>query len=96
MAYQLTLTATCIEGAWDDVMSLAKRCHERVREMSAHVITIIKIEDEEGATGKLTGNVRAIEEKLGRKLGRTEAVAPTEAEAGANVAAEEDLSIGKD
>ncbi|MBA3442261.1 MAG: thiamine-binding protein [Pyrinomonadaceae bacterium] len=62
LAYQLTPTATCIEGEWDEVMSLVKRCHERVREMSAHVVTTIKIEDEEGATGKLTSNVRSIEE----------------------------------
>ena len=82
LAYQLTPTATCIEGAWDQVMPIVKRCHERVREMSAHVVTTIKIEDEEGATGKLTSNVRSIEEKLGRKLGRTEATAPTALEIG--------------
>ncbi len=70
LAYQLTPTATCIEGTWDEVMPLVLRCHERVREMSAHVVTTIKIEDEEGATNKLTSNVRSIEERIGRKLGR--------------------------
>ncbi len=77
LAYQLTATATCIEGTWDEVMPLVKRCHERVREMSAHVVTTIKIEDEEGATNKLTSNVRSIEEKLGRKLGRASRNAKT-------------------
>ncbi len=71
LAYQLTPTATCIEGTWDEVMPLVKRCHERVREMSAHVVTTIKIEDEEGATNKLTSNVGSIEERIGRKLGRS-------------------------
>ncbi len=71
LAYQLTPTATCIEGTWDEVMPLVKRCHERVREMSAHVVTTIKIEDEEGASNKLTSNVRSIEERIGRKLGRS-------------------------
>ncbi|MDQ3256268.1 MAG: MTH1187 family thiamine-binding protein [Acidobacteriota bacterium] len=88
LAYQLTPTATCIEGAWDEVMPLIKRCHERVREMSTRVVTTIKIEDEEGAIGKLISNIRSVEEKLGRKLGRAEAIAPTKAGTEASVAAE--------
>jgi uncharacterized protein (TIGR00106 family) len=96
LAYQLTPGSTCIEGEWDDVMPLVKRCHERVRETSAHVVTTIKIEDEEGSTGKLASNVRSVEEKLGRKLGRAEAVAPTKAGEAASLAASEDLNIGKD
>ncbi len=88
LPYQLKPTATCIEGAWDEVMPLIKRCHERVREMSPHVITTIKIEDEAGATGKLTSNVRSLEEKLGRKLGRAETTAPTKVETKARAAGE--------
>ncbi len=38
--------------------------------MSAHVVTMIKIEDERGATDKLTSNVASLEEKLRRKLER--------------------------
>jgi uncharacterized protein (TIGR00106 family) len=70
LPYQLTPSATCIEGDWDEVMSVVKKCHERVTEMSAHVITTIKIEDERGATDKLTKNIASLEEKLGRKLER--------------------------
>lgn len=96
LPYQLTPTATVIEGEWDAVMPLVKRCHERAREMSAHVVTTIKIEDEEGATGKLTSNIASVEEKIGRKLGRTEATLAPEAKSESSGAAEEDLSIGKD
>ena len=70
LPYQLTPSATCVEGDWDEVMSVLKRCHERVMEVSAHVVTTIKIEDERGATDKLTRNVASLEEKLGRKLMR--------------------------
>lgn len=70
LPYQLTPSATCVEGDWDEVMPLVRRCHERVMEMSAHVVTTIKIEDERGAADKLNRNVASLEEKLGRKLER--------------------------
>ncbi len=70
LPYQLTPSATVIEGEWDEGMSLIRRCHDRAREMSAHVLTTIKIEDEQGGRDKLTRNVVAVEEKVGRKLGR--------------------------
>lgn len=70
LAYQLTPTATCIEGEWNDVMKIVKMCHDRVRGMSPHVVTIIKIEDEEGAQDKLKRNVDSVEQKVGRPLKR--------------------------
>jgi uncharacterized protein (TIGR00106 family) len=68
LPYQLTASATLIEGEWDEVMPLIRHCHERVRRMSPHVVTHIKIEDDEGERGKLTSNVTSVEEKLGRPL----------------------------
>jgi uncharacterized protein (TIGR00106 family) len=68
--YQLTPAGTCIEGEWDDVMPLVRQCHERVRALSPHVFTTIRIEDEEGARDKLTRNVASVEEKVGHALKR--------------------------
>ena len=70
LPYQLTPSATCVEGGWDEVMSVVKNCHERVMEMAVQVVTTIQIEDERGATDKLTSNVRSLENKMGRKLER--------------------------
>jgi uncharacterized protein (TIGR00106 family) len=71
LLYQLTPSGTCIEGGWEEVMALIKQCHEHLRERSPHVITTIKIEDEEGGQNKLTKNVESVEEKVGKKLSRT-------------------------
>jgi uncharacterized protein (TIGR00106 family) len=68
LPYQLTPTSTCIEGEWNEVMELVRQCHQRVRAKSPHVVTIIKIEDEEGATDKLQRNVVSVEQKAGREL----------------------------
>lgn len=71
LPYQLTPSGTCVEGEWDEVMAIVRRCHERARERSPHVFTTIRIEDEEGGRDKLTRNVASVEEKAGRRLGRS-------------------------
>jgi len=38
LRYCLTPFGTCIEGEWDEVMALVKRCHEQARTGSSHVI----------------------------------------------------------
>jgi uncharacterized protein (TIGR00106 family) len=68
LSYQLTPSGTCIEGEWDDVMALVRKCHARARDLSTHVITTLQIEDEAGARDKLARNVQSVEEKLGRSV----------------------------
>jgi len=68
--YCLTPLGTCIEGEWDEVMALIKRCHEKGRSMSPHVFTTLRIEDEEGATNKIQENVASVERAAGRRLRR--------------------------
>jgi len=70
LPYCLTPFGTCIEGEWDEVMDLVKRCHELAKTSSHHVITSIQIEDEERATNKLEENVAVLERLAGHKLVR--------------------------
>jgi uncharacterized protein (TIGR00106 family) len=79
LPFELTPSATCIEGEWAEVMPVIQRCHERVRARCSHVVTTIKIEDEAGAKNKLRSNVASVEEKIGHPLRRdnsTRVVAP--------------------
>ena len=66
LAYQLMPSGTCIEGEWEQVMPVVRLCHERMRGLSAHVFTTIRIEDEEGEHHKLIRNVASVEERAGR------------------------------
>jgi uncharacterized protein (TIGR00106 family) len=68
LPYQLTPTATCIEGDWNEVMELVRQCHNCVRSKASHVATLIKIEDEDGVTDKLIRNISSVEQKAGRQL----------------------------
>jgi len=70
LPYQLTPLGTCIEGGWNEVMAVIENCHARLRQSCPHVITTIKIEDEEGGKDKLVRNVASVEEKIGHPLRR--------------------------
>ena len=68
LPYQLTPTGTCLEGEWGEVMRVIRLCEQRMRQISPHVVTLIKIEDDQDAGPKLIRNVTSVEEKLGRPL----------------------------
>lgn len=74
LPYILTPTGTCIEGEWDDVLNVIRNCHDRVRQLSPHVMTMIKIEDDEGDHEKLKHNVESVAEKAGPGLHTTQSM----------------------
>jgi uncharacterized protein (TIGR00106 family) len=64
--YQLTPTSTCIEGSWDQLSDIARKCHEIARKSSPHVVTILRIEDDDAAENMLRKNVESVEQKAGQ------------------------------
>ena len=66
--YKLTPSGTCLEGGWDEVMDLVKRCHREARSFCTYVLTTVRIEDESGATDKLNENISLVERAVGRQL----------------------------
>jgi uncharacterized protein (TIGR00106 family) len=70
LPYLLTPGATCIEGEWDDVMDVIRKCHENARDSSSYVITNIRVSDEAGADNKLVEDVSSVEAKVGKPLRR--------------------------
>lgn len=68
LEYQMTAFGTLLEGTWDQVMDVAKRCHEEARKSSSRVLTLMRIDDYEGRTGDIHGAVDRVEQKLGRSV----------------------------
>jgi uncharacterized protein (TIGR00106 family) len=64
LPYQLTPSATCIEGDWDEVMALIKTVHAEARKSTTHLVTTIKVEDEEGETNKISRNLATVSAKV--------------------------------
>lgn len=70
LPYRTTAMATIVEGSWDEVMALVKKCHQAMRRAHNRVYTSIVIDDRKGAVRRLTGKVDDVEKVLKRKLKR--------------------------
>jgi len=68
LSYRFTPMSTIVEGNWDDVMALVKKCHNAMRKSNNRIYTSIVIDDRKGARKRLTGKVEAVEKVLKRKL----------------------------
>ena len=66
--YRLTPSGTCLEGEWDEVMDLVKRCHREARSLCTYVLTTVRIQDESGATDQLNENIASVERAVGHEL----------------------------
>lgn len=68
LPYQLTAMGTIVEGDWDAVFGLIRRCHEAMRGQTGRVSTHITVDDRDRAFGRIEGKVRDVEAVLGRVL----------------------------
>ncbi len=66
--YKLHSMGTILEGDWDKILRLIKKCHERTLEDSDRVLTTITIDDRKGKSGRIVGKVQSVERKLGKEL----------------------------
>jgi uncharacterized protein (TIGR00106 family) len=64
LEYRLGAMETTVEGDPDQVWSLIRKCHERMRDLTPRVLTHIALDDRKGASGRITGKVRDVEELL--------------------------------
>jgi uncharacterized protein (TIGR00106 family) len=62
--YEIHALGTLIEGPSDKVFEVIRKCHETMTMHSDRVLTTVKIDDRKGATGRIRGKVRSVEEKL--------------------------------
>ena len=68
LPYRLTPMGTIVEGEWDELMRLVKKCHRKMMRHEERVLTRIIIDDRKGKTGTISHKVRAVEKRLGRTL----------------------------
>jgi uncharacterized protein (TIGR00106 family) len=66
--YRLTPSGTCLEGEWDEVMDVVKRCHREASSFCTYILMTLRIEDELGANDKLNENISSIERAAGRQF----------------------------
>lgn len=68
LSYQFTAMSTIVEGEWDEIMALIKKCRDAMKESFGRVYVSITIDDRADATARLKGKVESVENLLNRKL----------------------------
>jgi len=68
--YKLHAMGTILEGDWDEIFRLIKKCHKTLLRSSDRIVTTITIDDRKGYTDRITNKVKSIERKLCKKLKR--------------------------
>ena len=70
--YRIGPMGTVVEGEWDIVMALVKRCHQAVLQTSTRVLTTIRIDDrkDKPGRGRIVQKVQSLETAAGRPLKR--------------------------
>ena len=70
LPYQTTGMGTLIEGNYDEIFRLIKKCHSVLGKSHDRIYGVIKLDDRKGAKGRLKGKVDSVEKALGRRIKR--------------------------
>ena len=71
LSYRANPMGTVIEGRWDEVFAIIKKCHEEVIKKSPRVISTITIDDRPGKPlNRITEKIKSIEKRLGREVAK--------------------------
>ena len=68
--YRLGPMGTCLEGQWDDVFGVIRKCYERMSQDCGRITCSIKLDIRAGHDGRLTDKIEKIEKLLGRELNK--------------------------
>jgi uncharacterized protein (TIGR00106 family) len=68
LAYKVGPLGTCIEGEYDQVMSVIRACHDALAADSDRVMCTIKMDWRRGRSGRIQGKIDSVERSLGRGL----------------------------
>jgi len=68
LSYRTNPMGTLIEGEWDEVITLIRKCHEEALRSASRVLTSISIDDRPGKPDRITEKIKSVEKRLGREI----------------------------
>ncbi len=68
LPYKVNPMGTVVEGQWNDVMGLVKKCHVAVMQTGERAITTIAIDDRKGKPNRIDEKVKSVEKRIGKAL----------------------------
>ncbi len=70
LPYRTSAMSTVVEGSWDRVFKVIKKCRDTMVKESNRVYMVITVDDRKKAKNRLTGKVNRIERVLKRRINR--------------------------
>lgn len=68
LPYKINPMGTVIEGSWNEIIKLIKKCHDTVMKFGDRVYTTISIDDRKGKPNRIEEKVKSIEKRIGKTL----------------------------
>jgi uncharacterized protein (TIGR00106 family) len=66
--YRLNPMGTVLEGEWEEVFTVVRKCYERMKKDCNRISCTIKVDYRKGHTGRLESKVASVEKKLRRRI----------------------------
>ena len=66
--YRLNPMGTVLEGEWDEVFGVVKKCYDRMRKDCRRISCTIKVDYRKGHSGRLVSKVASVEKQLKRRV----------------------------
>ena len=66
--YRLNPMGTVLEGEWNEVMAVVKKCYDKMSTDCKRITCSIKIDYRDGPKGRLESKIASIEAKLGKSV----------------------------
>jgi uncharacterized protein (TIGR00106 family) len=70
VSYKANPMGTVVEGDWETVMALIRKCHEEAMRDAERVVTQIKIDDRKNGGRRMDKKLGSVEQKLGMTLNK--------------------------
>jgi uncharacterized protein (TIGR00106 family) len=68
LPYKINPMGTVVEGEWEELFRLVRKCHKTVMKNEERVLTTISVDDRKRKPNRIEGKVKSIEKRLGKSL----------------------------
>lgn len=70
LPYRVNPMGTVLEGEWDEVMGLIRRCRDELMKNQERVLISVSIDDRKGRPNRIEEKVASVERRIGKPLSR--------------------------
>jgi len=62
--FELGPMGTCVEGEWDEVLEVSRKCMDKMKENSNRIYMLMKVDYRKGKTGRIKSKIESVKQKL--------------------------------